>query len=199
MIKKTLLFTLVLVSNFTFAQLDTRLNVEDLIKKKVALNFEMGYDKFSIELGNRFLLSPWTTIATTDENGNIVGEEDINRFGYVGTLRANFYPKPKNTIDGFHISPTIDFMRQKVKFDDPHINTRLGASVLFGYKYMIGDTKFAVQPELGLGYWFMDRTRLASGGKVTDDEFLEEAIGFFKKFRAVRMPLNITVNYRIGG
>jgi hypothetical protein len=199
MIKKTLLFTLVLASNLAFAQLDTRLNVEDLIKKKVALNFEMGYDKFSIELGNRFLLSPWTTISTTDENGNIVGEEDINRFGYVGTLRANFYPNPKSTIDGFHVSPTVDFMRQKVKFDDPHINTRLGASVLFGYKFMIGDTKFGVQPELGIGYWFMDRTRLASGGKVTDDEFLEEAIGFFKKFRAIRMPFNITVNYRIGG
>jgi hypothetical protein len=198
MIKKILLLTFLVLSNLAFAQLDTRLNIDDLINRKVALNFEMGYDKFSIELGNRFLLSPWTTIETTDENGNTTGSEDIKRFGYVGSFRANFYTKPTNTIDGFHISPTLDFMRQKVKFDDPHINTRLGASVLFGYKYMIGDTKFGIQPEVGVGYWFMDRTRLASGGKVTDDEFLEEAIGFFKKFRAIRLPLNITVNYRIG-
>jgi hypothetical protein len=44
----------------------------------------------------------------------------------------------------------------------------------------------------------MDKTRLASGGSVTGDEFLEDTIGFLKKFRAIRMPFNITVNYRIG-
>jgi hypothetical protein len=44
---KPLLYTLILVSNLAFAQLDTRINVDDLISKKAAINFEMGYDKFS--------------------------------------------------------------------------------------------------------------------------------------------------------
>jgi hypothetical protein len=195
---KPLLYTLILVSNLAFAQLDTRINVDDLISKKAVINFEMGYDKFSLELGNRFLFGPWATVGTTDADGNLIDEIPIRRFGYVGTLRANYYPKPKNSIDGFHISPTLDFMRQKVQFDEPTINTRLGASIMFGYKYVIGESPFSIQSELGLGYWFMDKSRLASGGSVTGEEFLEDTIGFLKKFRAIRMPFNITVNYRIG-
>lgn len=196
---KLLLFALTLSSNLAFAQLDTRINVDDLLSKKVAVNFEMGYDKLSFELGTRFLLGPWAEVSTTDSEGNMQDPTPIPRFGYVGTFRANFYTNPKTTIDGFHVSPTIDFMRQKVKFEDPSINTRIGASVLIGYKYMIGDSQFAIQPELGLGYWVMDRTRLASGGPVTGDEALDDIVGFFKKFRAIRTPFNITLNYRIGG
>ncbi len=51
------LYTIVFTFSFLFsqAQLDFRLNLDDALKKKVALNIEMGADKFSVELGSRFL------------------------------------------------------------------------------------------------------------------------------------------------
>jgi hypothetical protein len=191
--------TFLLISFLSQAQLDFRLNLDDLKNQKTALNIEMGADKFSIELGTRFLLGPWATIEQTDPDGNIIPFK-IKRFAYVGTLRANFYTNPNTSLDGFVISPTLDYMRQKVKFDDPTINNRIGASIMFGYKYLIGESKFAVQAETGLGYWFMDRTRLKStGAKPEGEAFLESGgLAIFKNLRALRAPFNITVNYRIG-
>jgi hypothetical protein len=183
------------------AQLDIRLNVDDLLKKKAALNLEMGADKFSVELGTRFLYSPWTVIQSLDADGNPIGEETIiKRFGYVGSLRANFYTNPNTSIDGFHISPTLDYMRQTVKFDQPTVNNRVGASVLFGYKYVFGDSKFAAQVETGVGYWFFDKTKVkATGSKPEAEQLLEDVgLGLFKNLRSLRLPVNITVNYRIG-
>ena len=195
----TLLFSFtVLVSQ---AQLDFRLNVDDLIRKKAALNIEMGSDKFSVELGNRFLFGEWSSIDNLDASGNVISSNTINRFGYVGTLRANFYRNPNTSLDGFHISPTLDYMRQTVKFSDPTINNRIGTSILFGYKYLIGESKFAVHVETGIGYWFFDKTKVKSTGAIPEGEqFLEDiGISAFKNLRNIRAPFNITLNYRIGG
>jgi hypothetical protein len=183
------------------AQLDIRLNLDDALKKKTALNFELGADKFSIELGNRFLLGPWAVTSETDANGNAVGDPvTIKRFAYIGTLRTNFYTSPKSSLDGFHISPTLDYMRQNVQFADPTINNRFGASILFGYKYIIKESRLAIQAETGLGYWFVDRTKLKSTGLKPEGEAILEEVGldFLKKFRSIRAPFNITINYRIG-
>jgi hypothetical protein len=197
------LFSTLVLAIFSFvaqAQLDFRLNVDDLIGKKAALNFEIGTDKFSIELGNRFLFAPWVSIGSVDANGNLTESADIKRLGYVGTARANFYTNPKSTLDGFHISPTIDYMRQRVNFIEPTVNNRIGMSIMFGYKYLIGNSPFSVQAEGGLGYWFTDKTKNKITGEVPiGDQFIESSgLGFLKDLRKIRAPFNITVNYRIG-
>ncbi len=91
-------------------------------------------------------------------------------------------------------------MRQTVRFFEPTINNRVGASILFGYKYIIKESQFSVQAETGIGYWFFDKTKIKATGAVPQgEEFLEDlGISALKNLRNIRAPFNITINYRIG-
>lgn len=53
-------------------------------------------------------------MSSTDQNENVQESTPVPRFGYVGRLRAKFYPKPKFIFGGTHISNPKDFMLQKV-------------------------------------------------------------------------------------
>jgi len=132
-----------------------------------------------------------------DENGNET-EIGVKRTGYNGTLRANYYFKPVETLDGWFVSPVVKFRSQKIKFEDPIKNKRLGAGLMLGRKGMIGE-KFGYLAEGGLGYWFINNYKNSSG--ETSPIYRDVPIigDFLQKMDKFMAPWSITVYYRIGG
>jgi hypothetical protein len=193
---RVLAILLFLLPACSFAQLDLKLNIEETLRKKPSFSIDMGADKLSLEFINSFNFRRWIT--TADELGN---EIDVGpkRFAYTATLRANKYFNPKKSIDGWFVSPAVNFMRQTIYFEQPTLNTRLGGYVVVGRKGMIGDSRFGYQVEGGLGYWFLNKTVIKATGGITPlDEAFPGLLSFLKKFQSIQVPFNISAYYRIG-
>lgn len=182
----------------TYAQLDLKLNVDNLVDAKPEVSVEFGADKFSLELTNGLIFKKWGEATIVDANGNET-EIGVKRFGYNGMLRANYYFNPTNTLDGWHISPYTRYRFQNIKFEEPVINNRVGLGILLGRKGMIND-QFGYQVEAGLGYWLLNNYKFKkSGEKTTISQEIPLIGNIIESFDKFDLPINISVFYRIGG
>jgi hypothetical protein len=192
------LFALILFyPTFLFAQLDIKLNLPATATLKPEIGLEMGYDKFSLEITNGLILNKWAKGTVTDNEGNEF-KTGINRFGYNGTIRANYYFNPIETLDGWYISPMIKYRSQKIKFDDPIKNKRAGVALAFGRKGLIFD-QLGYSVETGFGYWIINSYKNSSGESdpVYKDAFIFQNL--LETLDKVIVPFNIGIFYRIGG
>ncbi len=193
---KNLLYLFLIFPSFVFAQLDIKLSTNSLISKKPEIGLEMGYDKFSIELANGIIFQKWGEATITDAQGNET-ELGVKRFGYNGTLRANYYFKPVESLDGWFVAPMVKYRTQKIKFENPIKSQKLGAGLVLGRKGMISD-KFGYLAEAGFGYWFVNKYRDQNGMDspvYRDVPFIGELLQKFDKYM---VPWNASVYYRIG-
>jgi hypothetical protein len=201
--KSTRLILTALIASTTtltsYSQLDVKLNVDNTVDKRPEIALEAGADKFSIELINGIIFKKWGETTITDANGNET-TLGVKRFGYNGMFKANYYFNPKNTLDGWHVSPYARYRFQNIKFDDgPTVNNRFGMGLIFGRKAMISE-EFGYQVEAGLGYWLSNKYKIKATKEVTD---ITQDIPLFgdlvKKLDRFDLPINISVFYRFGG
>jgi hypothetical protein len=195
--KNNLLYLIFIIPSFVYAQLDIKLSTNALLSKKPEIGLEMGYSKFSIELDNGFIFQKWGEATVTDNQGNET-ELGVKRFGYNGTLRCNYYFKPKETLDGWFASPMVKYRTQKVKFENPIKNQRIGAGLVLGRKGMLTDS-FGYLVEGGFGYWVFNKYKDQNGLDspiYRDVPLLGDLLEKMDKFM---VPWNVTVYYRIGG
>ncbi|UBM60920.1 DUF3575 domain-containing protein [Marinilongibacter aquaticus] len=194
---KKLLFTLLLAMPcLSFAQLDIKLNLPSTVGLKPELGLEFGYDNFSLEIDNGLILQKWGEATFIDSEGNEV-QTGVNRFGYNGGIRANYYFSPRETLDGWFVSPVIKYRSQKIKFEDPIKNKRVGAGLVLGRKGMIFD-RFGYAAEGGFGYWFINSYKNSQGenSPIYKDSFLFADL--LEKLDKFMLPFTVTLFYRIG-
>jgi hypothetical protein len=180
------------------AQLDLKLNIDNLIDRKPEFSIEAGSDKFSIELINGLIFKKWGESTVVDSQGNET-EIGAKRFGYNGMLRANYYFNPRESLDGWHVSPYARYRYQNIKFEDPIINNRIGMGLIFGRKGLFND-RFGYQVEAGFGYWLVNKYKYKSTKEPAD---ISQNVPIFgdlvKSLDKFDLPINIQVFYRIGG
>lgn len=196
MTKKLIGIFLFLLSFSAQSQLDVKLNLLALSNSKPELALDMGYDKFSIEFINGFILKKWGEAEIIDGAGNST-EIGYKRFGYNGIIKANYYFKPPGSIDGWHVSPFLQYRHQRVDFENPAKENRFAGGLMLGRKDVIWN-QFGYQVEAGFGYWFHSRAKIISTGEPYD---FSEEVPFFaelaQRLRKYNVPLRISVFYRL--
>ncbi len=182
----------------SYAQLDIKTNLDNLLDKKPDISIEAGSDKFSLELTNGLIFKKWGEATIEDAQGNVT-EIGVKRFGYNGILRANYYFNPKTTLDGWFVSPYARYRFQNIKFEQPVVNNRFAMGLMLGRKGMITDV-IGYQVEAGFGYWITNKYKIRATKEETDIlqdfAFLSD---LFKKLDRLNIPINVTFFYRIGG
>ncbi|MBP6387363.1 MAG: DUF3575 domain-containing protein [Pseudarcicella sp.] len=194
--KKNLLYFFLIIPSFVSAQLDIKLNTSALLSKKPEIGLEMGYNKFSVELVNGFIFQKWGEATVIDSDGNET-EIGVKRYGYNGTLRANYYFSPTETLDGWFVSPLVKYRSQKIQFENPIKNQRLGAGFTLGRKGLITE-KIGYLAEGGFGYWFVNKYKDSNGMDAPvyrDVPFIGDLLQKMDKYM---VPWSVTVFYRIG-
>lgn len=182
----------------SYAQLDIKTNLDNLVDKKPDISIEAGSDKFSLELTNGLIFKKWGEATIEDAQGN-VSEIGVKRLGYNGLLRANYYFSPKTTLDGWFVSPYARYRFQNIKFEKPVVNNRFAMGLMLGRKGMVTDA-IGYQVEAGFGYWITNTYKIkATKEKIDISQDFAFFSDLFKKLDRLNIPINVTVFYRIGG
>lgn len=186
--QKKLIILFISFLNFTVNAQDLKLNLLGLASKKIELSAEFGGDRFSLEPMIGYSFKDWAS-------GVEINGEDISvkRQGILGGLRANWYFKPKERLDGFYLSPYSTFYSAKIIFDTPTRQTRLSTGLILGRKGFFSDN-WGYLVEAGLGYSPIYKYKEISSGNVVE---LEEQI--FGGLTKINIPFRISLVYRIGG
>lgn len=193
MIKKLLLSgSLAVLSSPLFAQIDTKLNLTGLAGKKIELSAEAGHDKLGLELTLGYQVKKWSEY---DLSGEEVVEDEVSGNGIIAGFRANYYLKPKTTLNGFYLSPYTQYNRNKIAYTNgPEIFTKASAGLIFGYKGHIYEQLFW-SVESGGGYNFIYQYVDAKTKQKVDGE---ESIPFFGNLTKINLQFRASIIYRIG-
>ena len=188
--KIILLITFVTISFSGFSQLDVKLNALGLANKKVDLGVELGADKTSLELMAGLNFKPWG-------DGVTINDQKIStpRFGFNTGLRFNYYFNPSNTLDGWYVSPYVNYRNETLKPVDENkiAHNRLGTGLIIGRKGMFTD-KLGYLVEMGGGYSLIYKYK----DKVTKEVVnMEESIPLFGSLAKIDLPIRVSIFYRI--
>jgi hypothetical protein len=194
--KNTILFSVISFMLLAFmpviyAQTDIKLGIDRLNVKSPYLGLEFGQENKSLEIGVGANFSAINNLPTGAENLE-ANYSKVDRLALTATIRANYYPRISEFLDGVFVSPYASYTQATIKTPTEIKNTRIIGGILIGYKYMI-TPRLGARVEAGYGHWIKNTYE----DKATKAAVEYENLGSGLNLKNATIPLGITFNYRI--